>query len=73
MPSKHLLISSYVHILKYTAPAIQAETLQYLRSHAATPQPAVGTHAMAVSKAMARSSEQGATAHSFSPTTRNSK
>ena len=65
MPSKHLLVSSSVHILKCTAPAIQAETSQYLCSRAATPRPAAGTRATAVGKAMARSGEQGATAHSF--------
>lgn len=62
MPSKHLLVSSYIHILKYTAPAIQAETLQYLHSCAATPRTAVGTCATAVGKAMAWRDEQGATA-----------
>lgn len=62
MPSKHLLISSYDPILKYTAPA---EALQYPGSWAAIPQPAVGTRATGVRKAMAQSGEQGANAHSF--------
>lgn len=64
MPS-NILISSYVHILKYTDPVIQAETLQYLCSHWGTPQPAAGTRATEVSKAMAWSSEKGETAHFF--------
>lgn len=57
VPSRHLLVCSDVPVLKYRAPAMQAETLQYPHSRTATPQPAAGTRPTAVGKAMARSSE----------------